>query len=158
MPNLSQQVILPPRVPPGPVPHTWVASFYSALVRLWTQLIYVVNALSKVDTLANRPDTPDIDHIFFTASDTGQTFVAIDGEWEPVGPRHGSVAMGAAASTAAVTLSPAEPDTDYRVSLSPSYNAGGLWYTTKATTGFTVNAATAAPGGGGTIDWFLQRD
>lgn len=47
--------------------------------------IYVVNALSQVDTLANRDSTPALDHIFFTASDTDQTFVGVSGAWRQIG-------------------------------------------------------------------------
>lgn len=44
-------------------------------------MIQTLNALSRVDTIANRPAIPDLDHIFFTASDTSQTYVAVNGVW-----------------------------------------------------------------------------
>ena len=56
--------------------------------------MYVINALSQVDTLANRDATPALDHTLFTASDTDQTFVGVSGAWKEIG-RIGGTAMGA---------------------------------------------------------------
>lgn len=69
-------------------------SFQRAFRRLWTSFTFVVNALVKVDTLANRTSTPDIDEIFFVASDTYQMYVGIDAVWAAVG-RVGGTVMGA---------------------------------------------------------------
>ncbi|HAM54126.1 MAG TPA: hypothetical protein DCQ64_01395 [Candidatus Rokubacteria bacterium] len=159
MPNLPSQPILPgPDAPEGPSLKRWGEGLVATLRRHWVQLTYVVNALSLVDTLANRTSTPGINHIFFTASDTKQTFVGVGGAWENVGPRRGSATLTAGNSSVAVTLSPAEADTSYRLTLSTNYNAGDLWWTSKATSGFTINTETVAPGGGATVDWLLTRD
>jgi len=48
-------------------------------------MIQTLNALSRVYTAANKPTTPDLDHILFTASDTDRTYVAVNGAWKEVG-------------------------------------------------------------------------
>ena len=159
MPDLPAQIVLPPMTPDAAnATAGWAMGLQQTLTRLWAQLHFVVNGLSKVDTLANRRSTPIFNEAFFTASNTKQTFAGVAGVWENVGPRRGSATILAAATTVAVTLSPAEPDANYRLSLSTNYSHGGLWWTLKATTGWTINAATAAPGGGATVDWTLTRD
>jgi hypothetical protein len=60
-----------------------------SLRRSWATAIQTINALSRTDTLANRPATPALDHIFFTTTDTKRTYVGVNGVWQPVG---GSVA------------------------------------------------------------------
>lgn len=90
MPSLPQY----PDIPQPPRENTliarWAVAFTAAYTRLWTMTMYVLNGLSQVDTLANRTSEPDLDHIFFTASNTGQTFVGISGVWTPV-PRDGGL-------------------------------------------------------------------
>jgi hypothetical protein len=44
-----------------------------------------VNALSQTGTAAQKPSTPDLNHIFYTESDTKKTFVGVDGAWVQVG-------------------------------------------------------------------------
>ena len=90
-------------------------------------------------------------------SDTKQLFAGVAGAWENPGPRRGTATILAAATSVAVTLSPAENAATYYLELSANFNNGGLWWTLKATGGFTVNCATAAPGGGGTVDYTLWR-
>lgn len=63
----------------------WAESFSPTFVRLWTMLVHTVNALCKVDTLANRPATPELNETFFVASDTDRTYVAVNGAWREVG-------------------------------------------------------------------------
>lgn len=158
MPNIPLHPILPGLEDPSPQGLLkWSESLLAAIRRLWTTLTYTVNALSLVDTLANRTSTPGQNHIFFTTSNSKETFVGVAGAWQMVGPRRGSVTMTAATTTATVTLSPATADTSYRVALTPSWNAGGLWVTSKGTSSFIANAATA-PGSDGTVDWQLTRD
>ncbi len=65
-------------------------------------------------------------------------------------------AKGGAPASGIDVTSMIEPDANYAVSITPS------WLTTcrvtnKATTGFTVDFGTVAPGGGGTFDWLLAR-
>ena len=85
MPGLPQAPQLPPE-PSGTTPaDRWGVSFQRAFRHLWTAAIYVVNAICKADTLANRPSTPDLDEIFFVASDTDQVFVGVSGAWKEVG-------------------------------------------------------------------------
>ncbi len=65
-------------------------------------------------------------------------------------------AKGGAPASGIDVTSMQEPDANYAVLITPS------WLTTcrvtsKATTGFTVDFGTVAPGGGGTFDWMLVR-
>lgn len=68
--------------------------------------------------------------------------------------------FGAAVSGGAVsltqTLSPAEPDTNYLVIVEPQWQT--TWdISAKGTAAFTLNFATAAPGGGSAISYGLIR-
>lgn len=135
----------------------WTRQLNTTLARLWTNMVYTYNALFRTDTLANRTTTPDLNESFFGASDTKQLFGGVDGAWENLGPRRGRQAVAEAAATATVTLSPAENATTYSLTFAPSYNAGAVWYTAKATGSFVINVATVGPAGGGTVDWTLWR-
>jgi hypothetical protein len=153
MPSLPQQPTLPDHRA-----KEWPQQLTGALIQTLRPMTRVINLLCQVGTQAQRPAVPDLDEIFYHASDTGETYVGVDGAWQNIGTRRGSASVTAGASTASVTFSVASTTASYRVSLTPDWNAGGMWVTSKATTGFTVNAATVAPGGGGTVDWMLQRD
>lgn len=164
MPGLPQQPLLPPtptraeaRLDPAKL-HAWAESFTRAFARLWTTLTYVLNALCKVDTLANRPATPTLDEIFYFADNSKELFVADSGAWQMVGPRRGSATIAASGTSVTVTLSPAEANANYRLGLTTDYDNGGLWYTSKLAGSFVINVKTAAPGGGATVDWSLTRD
>lgn len=133
----------------------WAALFLRAFQGLWTRLIFTVNALCKVDTLANRTDEPDLDETFFVVSDTKQLFAGVSGAWQNVGPRRGQATITNPDTTATVTLSPAEPDTAYHVELTPNYATTVFW-SGKATGQFVVNVGTA-PGATGLVDWALWR-
>lgn len=158
MPELPNNPLLPQH-PAGGAPETktWTSSFMHTLGRIWAELIFVVNALCKVDTLANRRSTPEMNEGFFAASDTRQLFVGISGTWENLGPRRGTATVAEAATTVAVSLSPAEPDDSYVVNATPEDNLGSVWITSKATSGFTINVSTAAGAGGDTVGWTLWR-
>lgn len=67
-----------------------------------------------------------------------------------------NIAVGAAATSLAVTFAREEPDTNYGVLITPTWDTT-LYVTNKATTGFTANFGTGAPGGGGFIDWATHR-
>lgn len=86
MPNLSMHLQLPalPNTADAEV-RAWAESLTRVLDYSWQGMIYVLNALLTVDTLANRPATPEIDQILFMASDTGELFAAVDGAWVAVG-------------------------------------------------------------------------
>ena len=72
MPDLPQTVNLPIET----------KSWSPELLRNWTLMIQTLNALSRVDTAANKPATPDLDHIFFTESDGARlTYIAVNGTW-----------------------------------------------------------------------------
>lgn len=133
----------------------WGLEVVQVLTNSWSGLIYVVNALCRVDALANRAATPDIDEILFVAQDTRQLYVAVNGLWENVGPRRGQATIANPATTAVVTLSTAEPDVNYHVLLTPSYDTT-VWWSGKQTGQFTVNVATA-PAALGFVDWVLWR-
>jgi len=63
----------------------WVLGYLTALQRQWTSMVFTINALSKNDTAANRPATPEQDEIFFTETDSGQTYVGVAGAWVSLG-------------------------------------------------------------------------
>jgi hypothetical protein len=49
-----------------------------------------------------------------------------------------------------------EPDANYAIMVTPHWNAGAVWVTNKATTGFTINFQSG-PSGDNTVDWFMVR-
>ena len=65
-----------------------------------------------------------------------------------------NVAVAAGATSLAVTLSTALPNTNYAVYVTPQWNTS-VWITGKTTTGFTTNFGTAAPTGGSYVDWVI---
>ena len=95
MPNLPSNPVFPQH-PGGQYTETqgWVASFLLTFGRVLHNLIQTLNALCKVDTIANRSSAPQINEIFFVASDTYQEYVGIAGAWSAVG-RVGGTVMGA---------------------------------------------------------------
>ena len=61
------------------------------------------------------------------------------------------------ATTSAVTFSTAESDADYEISVFDfEENMGNYWVTSKTTSGFIINVATA-PAGTATVHWMLTR-
>jgi len=61
-----------------------------------------------------------------------------------------------ASTTATVTFANAEPDANFRVSVTPTADpAGRIWVTAKATSGFTVNSSSSTSA---TFDWIIIRD
>ena len=68
----------------------WASQENTALIAYFRAVVQLVNALSKVDTAANRATTPDFDHILFTESDSNQTYVAINGVWTSLGEQRDS--------------------------------------------------------------------
>lgn len=95
MPDLPSNPLLPQHPFGGdPTTKTWAAALLRTLTRLWSDIISVVNALSDVDTLANRRSTPDINEIFFTATDTDQLFIGVSGAWRHTN-RVGGTSFGA---------------------------------------------------------------
>ena len=71
----------------------WLDSFEPALQRLWTSSTFVLNAISKNDTAANRPATPELNEPFFTETDTNQTYIAVAGVWKSLGDQRDSRAF-----------------------------------------------------------------
>jgi hypothetical protein len=67
-----------------------------------------------------------------------------------------NTAVTAAASSVAVAFTKAEQDAVYGVVATPDWGTT-TYVTSKATTGFTLNFGTAAPGGGGVVDWTVFR-
>ena len=113
MPALAQQPRMPsiPDIEDPKQLAQWVDSFHRTFQRLWTEMMYTLNALCKVDTLANRSSTPALDETFFVSSDTSQLWGGVSGAWVNVGPRRGLASITNAASSVTITLSPAEPNT-----------------------------------------------
>jgi len=59
----------------------WTQAFHKVLQRQWTQAIQALNAVWKVDTIANRASTPLLDEAAFYAKDTGVCYLGIQGNW-----------------------------------------------------------------------------
>lgn len=66
--------------------------------------------------------------------------------------RSGSVTLNVGLAT--VTLSPAEPDTGYRIILSPGANET-VWWSNKQVGQFTINSSNGASVA--TVDWVVVR-
>jgi hypothetical protein len=85
MPDLPQTINLPQ------ITKEWSPE----LLRNWTLMIQTLNALSRVDTAANKPALPDLDHIFFTESDGSEiTYIAVSGVWRALAGGGGGLAPG----------------------------------------------------------------
>ncbi len=67
-------------------------------------------------------------------------------------------AVAGGAPSLAVTFARTEPNSDYGVIITPSWNTTVyVALSDKSTTGFTCHFGSAAPGGGGTICWATNR-
>jgi hypothetical protein len=89
MPDLPQSIILPSAeaLDMPPTFHTWARQMISAWGWSWNLMVQTLNGLSKVDTEANRPTNPDLDHVFYTANNGEQrTYVGVDGAWQGIRP------------------------------------------------------------------------
>ena len=93
MSHLASHPTLPPP-PPGIPAHSWIMQWGQTFSRIWAELVQFVNALSVIDTLANRSAAPQVDAISFVATDTYQQYIGIMGVWTAVG-RVGGTVMGA---------------------------------------------------------------
>lgn len=92
MPELPQTINLP----------TETKSWNNELLRNWTLMIQTLNALSQTGLTADKPTTPDLDHIFYTESDGEQrTFVAVAGVWVGIRPALRTVATASLPAAAA---------------------------------------------------------
>ncbi len=67
-----------------------------------------------------------------------------------------NLAVGAGAGTLAITFKRAEPNATYGVTITPAWGTT-VWVTNRATTGFTANFGTVAPGGGSTMSFTTYR-
>ena len=88
MPEHPQNLVLPqPPLSGDPEDmRRWAESLITILGNAWQGMVYVLNALSTTGLLADLPAEPEINHIFYTATDTGQVFVGVEGAWIEVGP------------------------------------------------------------------------
>ncbi len=66
-----------------------------------------------------------------------------------------NISVGLNATSISVVFASSEADTSYEITTNPSWNST-TWYTSKTTTGFTINFNTAAPAGA-TVDWHIER-
>ena len=160
MPQLPQQ----PRMPSIPDAtddlhqlSQWVDSFHRTFQRLWTEMMYTLNALFVIDTLANRSSTPALNESFFVSSDTSQLWGGVAGAWVNVGPRRGLASIGNGASSVTVALSPVEPDASYIVTATATYSTTVYAVeASKATNQFVLSFGTAA-GASDSVNWALWR-
>lgn len=159
MPQLAQQPILPG------LPHTndpdqlfqWANGFQKAFRRLWTEMLYTLNSLCRVDTLANRTSSPALNETFWITSDTSQLWGGVSGAWTNVGPRRGLASITNGASSVTVSLSPVEPDASYIVTGTATYSTTVYAVeASKATNQFVLSFGTAA-GATDKVNWVLWR-
>jgi hypothetical protein len=68
----------------------------------------------------------------------------------------GEVSISNPATSAAITFGTAESDTNYRIMATSNFDNGGIWFSGKSTTGFTINVKTS-PGVSGVINWFIYK-
>lgn len=68
----------------------------------------------------------------------------------------GIQAITAAATSKAITFALTEPDALYGVLATPNWSTT-CYVSALATSGFTLNFGTAAPGGGGKVTWAVVR-
>jgi hypothetical protein len=94
----------------------------------------------------------------YTASDTKQSYVGVSGAWSNLGPRRGRVTMAGGETTLTVTLSPAEPNTNYSVMFSNNWQSGHIRWTAKNTGDFRLAWAGTAAAAGEILDWILVQD
>ncbi len=83
------------------------------------------------------------------AKTSAGTLVYLEGRGAP------NIVVAKSATSLSVTLSPAEPDTTYEIGTTPAFNST-VFYSAKATTGFTLNFGTA-PAAASTLDWIVDR-
>ena len=70
----------------------------------------------------------------------------------------GKVTLSNPNTTAAVSFSTNEPDTNYGVYVAaPGWAAGHIWVTDKAVGGFTINVETTKPSGSESLFWIIIR-
>lgn len=85
MPSVPTQLVLPHLITDDRVLSLWSEQLASILIQFLRLNTYTLNALSTVETAANQTTTPDLDEIFFTASDENQTYVAVNAVWTSLG-------------------------------------------------------------------------
>lgn len=98
MPNLPQNLDFPRATATSKL-EDWTQAFHKVLQRQWTQLTQAVNAVWKVDTLANRSSTPLLDEAAFYAKDTGVCYLGVQGNWRVLTGWTGAVASITSSST-----------------------------------------------------------
>lgn len=69
----------------------WANDLITRLQRAFETIIYVVNSQSITDLRANRPTDNLLNGNFYTATDTGITYIAVGGSWYPLGSAPGNV-------------------------------------------------------------------
>ena len=131
----------------------------SNIARAWAQMIQTLNALSRIDTISTRPATPTLDHILFTASDTGITYIGIAGAWAVLTGFNGTTRTVTTTATASATDSVILADATggaFTVNLPAASNRAGRVYTIKKTDA-SANAVTVDGNAAETIDGALTK-
>lgn len=98
-------------------------------------------------------DTPLNPDVRITVSAWLRWFTSLVRAVNAAAPVNGSATLVSAA-TVLVTLTTAQPDTNYRVTLTPNANET-VWVTNKTTAGFTVHSSNATSTA--SVDWMLTR-
>jgi len=146
LPNLNEATL--------PIIEQWGNSLTQQLIRVWTSVVQTLNALSRVDTAANKLTTPLLDHVFFTESDTGITYIAVAGAWQVVTGNSGTLRTTAITTTTMATDSIILADATsgaLTIDLLTAVGRTGRVYGVKKIDA-SANAVTVDPAGGETID------
>ena len=91
MPNLPQAVVFSRLHTDNPILEKWSNGVTQEMKRVLEQAFQTVNALSMVDTIANRTSAPDLNDTIYTAQDTGVVFIGNQGVWETLTGFNGTI-------------------------------------------------------------------
>ena len=60
----------------------WIDVFHKMLERQWTAAVQAYNAILKISTATDRPSVPFLDEALWYESDTGRSFIGVNGVWQ----------------------------------------------------------------------------
>ena len=81
MPNVPQTLDFPRQPDESTKLPEWVKAFHKIAQRQWTQMTQAYNALLKISLVSERPSTPALDETLWYESDTGRSFIGVQGAW-----------------------------------------------------------------------------
>lgn len=140
----------------------------AAVSRLGDSMLGRLDCSNGALTLPNFPGDPappQLAEIYYVGGSVDRVRVRLSNSYESLALRNevfngrlfiSNQAVAEGATSLIVTFGTAEPDTNYAVFSTPSWNAS-VWVTGKLTTQFTLNFSAAAPTGGGSVDVIVIR-